>query len=262
MEPKKSLGQHWLHSERVDDVIEMAELDPGDHVLEVGPGTGNMTEMLLADGVSVTAVELDDDLFKQLKRESKQWHSMDVIRLALVHEDILQFDLSRLPADYKVVANIPYYLTGKLIRKLVESDNPPLSITLLIQKEVAQRLAADPGDMSIASVSAQLFGEVKLGPIIAPEYFTPPPTVDSQVVHIVRHSEPLFAGLNHKSFFRIVRAGFGEKRKKLRSSLSGGLHKSKEEIDQTLAAAGIAADARAQELDLNDWHKLWLRLSS
>jgi 16S rRNA (adenine1518-N6/adenine1519-N6)-dimethyltransferase len=255
--PNKELGQHWLHSSYLGRVLEMSDLRPGDHVLEIGPGPGNLTEALLAAGATVTAVEFDRELYAKLAGLYAGLHSPDSSRLQLVQGDILQFDLSDLPKNYKVVANIPYYLTGKILRFVTGSANPPLEMTLLVQREVAERLAAGPGALSVIALAVQLFGRVELGEVVPASAFTPPPRVDSQVVRIVRHERPLFGEVEVESLMRVVKAGFGEKRKKLRSSLAGGLHLSKAQAESLLEKANVPVGARAQELSLADWYKLW-----
>lgn len=252
METKKSLGQHWLKDEAILQAIcGAAELSDGDSVLEIGPGLGDLTHQLVKRAAQVYAVELDDRLYDKLKGD------LDYPNLELFHEDILKFDLTKLPPAYKVIANIPYYLTSNLLRTLSESSNPPLGITLLVQKEVAQRIAAGPGGMSLLAVSVQLYYRPKLGPVVAAELFQPPPKVDSQVIILKQRSKPLFTDLDSRLFFRIVKAGFAGKRKKLRGSLAAGLRLGKDDADKLLMTAGIDGNLRAQNLSLDDWHKLY-----
>lgn len=247
----KSLGQHWLKDRLILEAIaDRAELGPDDTVLEIGPGLGTLTSVLLARANRVEAVEFDSELARKLPAQFPGKN------LAVHNEDILKFDLTKLPAGYKVVANVPYYITSKIVHLLSESANPPSLAVLLVQKEVAERLAAEAGDMSTLSVAAQLYHEIKLGPLVPAEYFTPPPKVDSQVVILRRLPVPLFEDLDTKAFFRVVKAGFSARRKKLRSSLSGGLHISKPEVEQLLSQAGISPDARAESLSLDDWYRL------
>lgn len=259
MQPKKSLGQHWLFdSDSLEAMSVAAEVRPGDTVLEVGPGLGTLTEVLLSDGASVVAVEFDRDLYQKLIDETNQFSAEDRKNLDVINEDILKFDLTRLPKNYKVSANIPYYLTSNLIRIMLESPNPPSVMALLIQKEVAERIAAKPGEMGILSIATQFYAEVVLKELVPAKLFTPPPKVDSQIIQIKRRSTPLFPNVDTKKFFTIIRAGFSEKRKKLRSSLSGGLHISKSAADELLKQANIPSDARAQELTLEQWYKIYL----
>lgn len=252
METKKSLGQHWLKDEAALAAISRsAELSPSDTVLEIGPGLGDLTRKLTDKAGRVIAVEVDRDLADRLAREAPPDN------LKIINSDILKFDLGGLPLNYKVVANIPYYLTSNLIRVLSESANPPRLMVLLVQKEVAERLAAAPGQMSLLSVSAQLYYQPRLGQVVPAELFEPPPKVDSQVIVMRRHQLPLFEGLDSRRFFRIVKAGFAGRRKKLRGSLAAGLGMDKSQADELLEKAGISGDLRAQNLSLEDWHKLY-----
>lgn len=250
--PNKSLGQHWLKDQAVlSTIADSAGLVDGDYVLEVGPGPGTLTATLLQKGAIVTAVEYDAQLASTLALSLGSPKNLTV-----VYKDILAFNFSTMPAGYKVVANIPYYLTSKLIRVLSESNNPPAVAVLLIQKEVAERVCAAPGDMSLLSVSAQVYFKTQLGTIVPAHLFTPPPKVNSQVVIMTRRSKPLVDAKDQKSFFWLVKAGFSERRKKLRSSLSGGLGISKESADELLSIAGISGDLRAQNLSIENWLQL------
>lgn len=246
--PKKSLGQHWLHNRDVlAHIADLAEITPDDTVLEIGPGLGTLTSELLRRANKVIAVEFDQDLARKLPAQFPGKN------LEVVQSDILSFDLSPLPEGYKVVANVPYYITSKIVQLLMTAQNKPSTTVLLVQKEVAQRLAAKPGDMSILAVSAQMYAEVSLGPIVPAELFTPPPKVDSQVVVLKTRPQSLLGEVNEKIFFRLVKAGFSAKRKKLRSSLAGGLAISKKEAEDLLKKANISSEARAEMLALEDW---------
>ena len=255
--PKKSLGQHWLHDEpTLAAICDSVAVSTGDNVLEIGPGLGTLTRQLLARGARVTAVEFDETLAAQLAKTVLEDSPLGG-SLTVVQSDILRFDLTGLPAGYKVVANIPYYLTSNLIRVLCESTNPFSQAAILIQKEVAERVAAKPGDMSILSVSAQYYCEVSLGAVVPAKLFTPPPKVDSQVLVLKYREQPLFEGVDTRAFFRLVKAGFSQKRKTLVNSLSGGLAIPKDQVRAMLAAAGIPENTRAQALSLEDWHRLY-----
>ncbi|MET0980417.1 MAG: 16S rRNA (adenine(1518)-N(6)/adenine(1519)-N(6))-dimethyltransferase RsmA [Candidatus Saccharimonadales bacterium] len=249
--PNKSLGQHWLRDRDVlAHIADCAELVSDDAVLEIGPGLGTLTSELLRRSKKVIAVEFDEELARKLPA---QFPGKD---LTVVQSDILSFDLSQLPANYKVVANVPYYITSKIVQLLMTADNKPSVAVLLVQKEVAERLAARPGDMSILAVSAQLFADVTLGDVVGAEMFTPPPKVDSQVVIMKTRTTPFLTDVDEKDFFRVVKAGFSAKRKMLRSSLSGGLGISKGQAEVYLAAAGIAPNMRAESLTLDQWQTL------
>lgn len=282
MNPKKSLGQHWLFDEAsLQAMLNAGEITSEDVVLEVGPGLGTLTKLLCATAQRVIAVELDDTLAAELEENLQRLSSSGLTRrsskkldspiqsendttgnLEVIHEDILKFDFTTLPKKYKVIANIPYYLTSNLIRTMLESKNPPSTMVLLVQKEVAERVAAVPGAMGILSVATQFYADVALKELVPAELFTPPPKVDSQIIQIKRRMTPLFPDVDTKKFFQIVRAGFSEKRKKLRSSLSGGLGISKEQADQLLIKAQISLNVRAQELTLDAWHKLYQAVNS
>jgi 16S rRNA (adenine1518-N6/adenine1519-N6)-dimethyltransferase len=255
---KKELGQHWLHdASTLESICNIAEVGDQDFVLEIGPGLGTLTEHLLAYGATVTAVEFDEDLSVKLQQNAGEIFSDEAAaKLTIVNEDILKFDLTKLPAGYKVVANIPYYLTSNLVRVLSESANPPSSVTMLIQKEVAERIAAGPGGMSLLSVTAQMYFEPSLGPVVPAEYFSPPPKIDSQVIHLRRRNQPLFKDMDPRAVFRLVKAGFSNRRKTLLNSLAAGMHLSKDDTKALLERAGVNAQARPQELDLEDWLRL------
>jgi len=222
---KKELGQHWLHDEEsLQAMVDGIELTSNDTVLEIGPGLGTLTAPLAAGAKRVIAVK---------------------------------FNLTTLPKGYKIAANIPYYLTSNLLRVLCESSNPFSKATLLVQKEVAERVCAQPGDMSLLSVAVQLYTEPRLGMVVPAELFTPPPKVDSQILLLDYRTEPLFADLDTKLFFRVVKAGFAQRRKTLLNSLSAGLQLSREQTDAALEAADIFPAARAQNLSLAQWHQLY-----
>ncbi|MBX4197685.1 16S rRNA (adenine(1518)-N(6)/adenine(1519)-N(6))-dimethyltransferase RsmA [Candidatus Saccharibacteria bacterium] len=253
VQPKKSLGQHWLKDQlTLEAICASADLKETDTVLEVGPGQGDLTAQLVKRAGRVIAVELDEQLAASLPK------LINVPNLEVISADILKFDLTQLPADYKLVANIPYYLTSHLIRSFSESPNPPQAMVLLVQKEVAERIAAQPGQMSLLSASAQLYYQPTLGQVVPAELFEPPPKVDSQVIILKRRPKSLFKGLDTKLYFQIVKAGFAGRRKKLRSSLAAGLSIDKKSADELLKSAGISGDLRAQNLSLPDWHKLYL----
>lgn len=249
---KKSLGQHWLTDEAtLDAMCHAAEIGDDDVVLEVGPGAGTLTKKLVERADSVVAIEFDEKLARTLPQRIK------ANNLEVKNQDILKFDLTKMPPDYKVAANIPYYLTSKLIRVLMESSNAPLITALLVQKEVAQRVAASPGEMSLLSVSAQFYAEVSLGEIVPAYLFTPPPKVDSQILILKRRDKLPFEINDTKTFFKIVKAGFSARRKTLLNSLSGGLRLGKTEVESWLEKAGIDPKRRPQELSLEEWHKLY-----
>jgi 16S rRNA (adenine1518-N6/adenine1519-N6)-dimethyltransferase len=250
---KKSLGQHWLHDIKIlEDIASAAEVKEGDKVLEIGPGLGTLTQVLVDKGSEVTALEFDQDLIPRL---NKKFSNCD--KVAITKGDIRNFDYTTLPKDFKLVANIPYYLTSNLIRNISETANQPVIAALLIQKEVAERICAKPGKMGILSVSAQFYFDCSLDAVVGAAYFTPPPKVDSQVVVLKRRENKLF-NVDEKLFFKLVKAGFSEKRKTLKNSLSSTLGISKDDVDTMLSKASLLTNSRAQELSLEAWHKLYL----
>ncbi len=247
----KSLGQHWLRDRDVlSHIADCADLNKNDTVLEIGPGLGTLTSELLRQAGKVVAVEYDGELARKLPGQFPGKN------LEVINADILDFNLNDLPSGYKVVANVPYYITSKIVQMLMTAENKPSITVLLVQKEVAERLASKPGQMSILAVSAQVFADVSLGDMVPASLFTPPPKVDSQVVILKTRKDSFFKDINEADFFRVVKAGFSAKRKKLRSSLSGGLKITKSEVELILEKAGINPDMRAEALNLDDWTKL------
>jgi len=252
MKAKKSFGQNWLRDEYVlDEIVKSAEIVKNDTVLEVGPGLGTLTQKLVATGEDVVAVEADKDLLPRLGSMFQGKANFE-----LINDDILKFDLTKLNKDYKVVANIPYYLTSNLLRTLLESNNPPSAMVLLVQKEVAQRIMAKPGQMSVLAFSVQYYAKPEYIMDVKKELFDPVPKVDSAVIKISRGQKPAFEA-DIKKLFRLVKAGFGEKRKMLRNSISGGLGIETSLVENLLEDCKLKPTARAQELSLKDWQGLY-----
>ncbi|MCE7936746.1 ribosomal RNA small subunit methyltransferase A [Candidatus Saccharibacteria bacterium CPR2] len=253
--PKKRLGQHWLkNDDALKAMCDAGEVNQGDTVLEIGPGLGHLTEKILQRGANLIAVEKDHDLAKNLLNNISKFTNHESLKV--VCSDIRDFNLLDLPKGYKVVANIPYYLTSNLIRQLLSSQNPPSLVALLVQKEVAERITAKTGSKSLLTIAVELFAEPELGEVIPAKLFDPPPKVDSRIVILKVRDNPKFP-VDQKRFFQLVKAGFSNKRKKLKSSLSGGLCIGRPEIEKILDDANIDKNARAQALALDDWHKLY-----
>jgi len=247
--PNKGLGQHFLvDKESLEAIMAAAEPTAQDTVLEIGPGLGVMTRPLTAQAGRVVAVETDAVLAGLLRRNAPA-------NLEVVEEDVLKYDLRTLPAGYKVIANIPYYLTSKIFRLLIESPNPPRVMSLLIQKEVAERVTAHPGQMSILALSVQFYGQAELVRVVERHKFWPAPAVDSAILRVTV-TGPAFPA-DPPRLFRLIKAGFGEKRKQLRNALAGGLNCSVECILRLLDEARIESTARAQELSLTEWERLY-----
>ncbi len=252
---KKSLGQHWLNDEpSLGAMCVAADVQADDVVLEIGPGMGSLTKLLVKKAKQVIAVEFDPSLAVSLPSR------LNADNLEVRQQDILDFDFTTLPKDYKVVANIPYYLTSHLIRVISETSNQPSTAVLLVQKEVAQRVAARAGDMSLLSVTAQFYWQVSAAMEVPRVLFTPPPKVDSQILVLERFPKPRFPDVEPRDFFRLVKAGFSQRRKTLLNSLSAGLSRSRDETNSICERASIDSRRRPQTLTLDEWHSLYLAL--
>lgn len=257
---KKWLSQNWLSDEEaLDSVIKIAEVQKQDVVLEIGPGPGGLTQALLDYDATVYAVEFDKFLADQLKQKFSE--QIDSGQLTVFNEDFINFDLNQLPTDFKVVANIPYHITSKILDKLLTSKNKPKYISLLVQKEVAQRIAAKQGSLSIMAINAQLKAEVTLGRVVKAELFEPVPKVDSQIVGLKPFQQTTLE-VDETLFFRVVKAGFSQKRKKLINSLSAGMRVDKGTISSYFEELKIPLNSRAQQLNIEDWQKLALKFNN
>ncbi len=260
LRPRKGLGQHFLADPNVlHKIVEAAELSPEGVVLEIGPGLGMLTRQLAQAAGCVVAVELDEGMLGVLRGELAH-----LANLHLVQGDILQLDPATLirdalpsnlqsPLEYTVVANLPYYITSAAIRHLLEADLPPRRLVLTVQREVAKRIVAGPGDMSLLAVSVQYYGQPRIVARIPAGAFVPPPKVDSAVVRI----DTCIPGPSDaETFFRVARAGFGQKRKQLKNALAAGLGRSSSDVSAAMARAGIDSHRRAQTLSLAEWVSL------
>ena len=246
---KKSLGQNFLIDDKIIDFI-ASHATKNDEVLEIGPGLGFVTEQLAQNAKRVVALEIDKELINVLNKNLGSKTNFH-----LIEQDILKTNIDDLPFEYekiKVIANIPYYITSPIIQKFLHVEHKPEKIVLLIQKEVAQRLAAKPGDYSILGLSAQIYAKVTLGPVVKREFFTPPPKVDSQVVIL----EPLETPLASEKTMSLIKLGFIAPRKKLISNLSTSLKQSKEELQKIFAENNIDENARPADLSIEDWCNL------
>jgi 16S rRNA (adenine1518-N6/adenine1519-N6)-dimethyltransferase len=254
LRPSKGLGQNFLQDERaLQDIVAAAGIVPTDDILEIGPGLGNLTRHLALAAHKVTAVELDKSLFPALEKVVAPYKNVQ-----LVQGDILRLDPAGLmkSPDYLVVANIPYYITSALLRHLLESGGHPRRLVLTVQEEVAERICARPGKMSLLSLSVQVYGTPSIVAYIPAEAFYPAPKVDSAVLRVEILPEPLIPTALLEPFFTLIKAGFSQKRKTLRNSLSGGLGIAPAEAEKTLAAAGLDPMRRAETLSIEEWEKL------
>ncbi len=247
MRAKKSLGQNFLKSKAiVFDILNAANIKSNDIVLEIGPGKGTLTEELLKKAKLVIAIEKDDALIKYLA--DKFSIEIETGKLVLIHKDILDVNLSHLKLQsnsYKLVANIPYYITGQIFRLFLESNIPPSKIVLMTQKEVADRIVAKDGKESILSISVKIYGNPKLVKKVPARYFSPKPKVDSAILLIDKVSTPFKNSAEEKHFFKIIKTGFAHKRKLLKSNLE-----CKTDI---FNKCNINDSVRAENLNKNDW---------
>lgn len=254
LSPKKSLGQNFLiDSAALERIVAAAEVTSESSVLEVGPGLGSLTRYLAQAARRVVAVELDANLIPVLEDVLQSAGSVEI-----VHGDMLKLDPAHLmnESGYLVVANIPYYITSNLIRHLLEAPLKPSRMVLTIQREVADRITAKPGDMSLLALSVQVYGRPKVAARIPAGAFYPAPDVDSAALRIDLYPEPLIPMAQLDDFFRLTKAGFGQKRKTLRNSLSAGLSLSGEKTALMLQTAGIDPQRRAETLAIEEWKAL------
>ena len=252
--PDKSLGQNFLQDDaELRKIITVSQIAPTDTVLEIGPGLGSLTRYLAIMAKEVVTVELDESLLPILSKVIREFNNVKVVR-----GDILRITIADLvKADsFRVVANIPYYITSAIIRHLLESHPKPNSIVLTIQKEVAQRICAKPGEMSLLALSVQVFGQPEIVAEISSSAFFPEPNVDSSVIRLDTFSEPALPAAELDSFFRLAKAGFSQKRKTLRNSLSAGLSISGDDAEGLLKKAGIDPKRRAETLSIPEWANL------
>jgi 16S rRNA (adenine1518-N6/adenine1519-N6)-dimethyltransferase len=251
IKPTKSLGQNFLTDQSsLQEIVQIAEIDQRDNVLEIGPGLGNLTFMLAACAKEVIAVEIDPNLIPIL--ESIFANAGNV---RIIHGDILNIRINEIiqGPEYVVVANIPYYITSALFRHLLEAENRPARMILTVQYEVAERICAQPGKMSLLALSVQVYGSPELKAKIPAAAFYPQPEVDSAVVRVdLFDTLPIESG-QLDLFFRLAKAGFSQKRKTMRNALSAGMAWSKENTAEYLIRAGIDPQRRAQTLSLTEW---------
>lgn len=253
--PRKRLGQHFLTDAAVlDRIVAESGVGPGDTVLEIGAGTGDLTERLARTAGRVVAVELDETLCAHLRRRFAA-----TAAVAVVCADVLDYSPRELLAKggaappYHVVANIPYYITAPILRLFLESQDRPDRMTLMVQKEVAESIVAPPGKMTLLGASVQFYGEARLLFTVPPSAFYPPPQVASAVVRIDVRPRPAVDVPDVDAFFAVVRAGFATPRKQLHNALAGRLWLPPGSAPELLRAAGIDPTRRAQTLSLEEW---------
>lgn len=254
---KKSLGQNFLTDTSVIEAIfSIADVRPDDWVLEIGPGTGALTFLLSERVERLMAIELDRELVRRL-----QDHFIDSKHVSVLEGNILDIHLEEVISEssfgahgYKIIANIPYYITAPIIRTLLSLKERPSAMTLMVQDEVAERLAAPPGKMSLLSVMAQYYSDVEKKLFVPKEAFDPSPKVESAIVHLVPKRP--YDQAADQALFRIVRAGFSARRKTLANNLSAGFSVPREKVEEMLLALGLRKDVRAQALSVEEWMRL------
>jgi len=250
---KKSLGQNFLKSKQIiDKIIETADLKSKDIVLEIGPGKGILTEKLLEKSKKVIAIEKDHRLIEFLQEKFKQ--EIENNHLTLIYNDILEIDPRTLiKAPYKIVANIPYYITGQFLRKFLSSNFQPTKIVVMLQKEVAKRITTSDKKESILSLSVKTYGKPKYITTVKAINFSPTPKIDSAILSIDEISKNLLKNTDEKVFFRLIKKGFSSKRKMLINNLS---FIDKNKLKETLDKLGIPIKVRAEDLSLQNWISL------
>ena len=259
MRPNKSFGQNFLVDRAVLlQIVEAAEVASTDTVLEVGAGTGVLTRELAKRARWVVAVELERDMLALLKETTRGCANVELVARNLLYVDPVEvFDQE----PYKLVANLPYYITAPAFRHFLESANPPRLLVVMVQYEVAQRIVAEPGDLSLLGVSVQFYGKPEIIARVPARAFYPAPKVDSAIlrVDVYEEEDAIHKALTQKErdrFFRVVQAGFSEKRKQLHNALAHGLHCKDEKVRAWLAKAGIDASRRAETLSIEEWLRI------
>jgi 16S rRNA (adenine1518-N6/adenine1519-N6)-dimethyltransferase len=255
IKPNKTFGQNFLLNDIVlRDIVDSVPISKKDSLLEVGPGIGNLTAQLIATGLPVLSVE-KDETFLPILKDLKKNH--DNFEFAI--DDILHFNFQEALAghDYHVVANIPYYITGKIIQIFVRSTHKPKTITILVQKEVAKNLTSSSGNLNLLALSVQLYGDAKLVQTVLARDFYPAPKVDSAVVQISLYDKPRYIISDEKKFFSLLRACFSGKRKQLHNTLSQYIQGDKKRALDLLASVNIDSHVRPQEVSLDQWIKLY-----
>lgn len=265
LRPHKKLGQNFLVNRHVlQQILTTAEVGSKDTVLEIGAGLGTLTEALAEQAHRVVAVEIDQELVAILQERLASFANVEIVPADILTLDIAQLLQEGYTGDtpsYKVVANIPYYITSAVMRHLLEAEKKPQLIVLMLQREVAQRITAQPGQMSLLAVSVQFYGQPRFITRVPAKAFYPVPKVDSAIVRIDPHEQQLLETNEIAPFFDVVRAGFAQRRKQLRNALAHGLALSVESVAQAMMEAGIEEQRRAQTLSISEWITLYRALS-
>ncbi|MFA7244523.1 MAG: 16S rRNA (adenine(1518)-N(6)/adenine(1519)-N(6))-dimethyltransferase RsmA [Patescibacteria group bacterium] len=253
----KLLGQNFLVDENaLTKIIEAGDIEPADTIIEIGPGLGVLTERLVEKANKVISIELDQKLAELLSQNSNLKSQIEISKLEILNANALDFDLSKLQAEsYKLIANIPYYITSKILEKFLTAEKKPKTIVLLVQKEVAERICAPSGAMSVLSVAVQAYGEPEIVDIVSAASFFPAPKVDSAILK-VKGINWKVKSITEKDFFQVVKIGFAARRKTLLNNLSAALRLDKGTILNILKSVKLNENVRAQELSIAEWQTL------
>lgn len=257
MRPNKSFGQNFLVDRSVlERIVEAADIQPHDHVLEVGAGTGVLTRELAKRAVDgrVVAVELERDMLKLLEETTGAYPNVELLAQNLLFLDPVEV-FGQQP--YKLVANLPYYITAPTFRHFLESANPPRLLVVMVQYEVAQRIVAGPGDLSLLGISIQFYGRPQIVARVPASAFYPAPKVDSAILRVDVNPQAPLTREERDRFFKVVQAGFSERRKQLHNSLASGLHIKDQQVRTLLNTATIEASRRAETLSIDEWLRVW-----
>lgn len=260
-DPVKSKGQNFLINQQViEKIVHTAELNKTDRVLEIGPGLGILTDELVARAGKVAAIELDKELAKYLRIKFSQADNFNLFEGDALK--LLNQATNWLGAEYKVVANLPYQITSHLLRLLMEHSRPPRQMVIMVQKEVAERICAQAGQMSVLAVMMQYYGQVRLVKVVSKSNFWPQPQVNSAILKWTANRMQVVGQadkLNERKFFKLVKVGFAQKRKMLKNNLASLYAMDK--ITQTLNSLGLNIKVRPQELKVKEWVELYKKLS-
>ncbi len=268
---RKRFGQHFLTDVRIlESIVDAAQITRSDTGLEIGPGLGHLTKVLAARARQVTAVEIDRDLAARLMSELASWPNVRIVTGDVLDRQPIEWlyasgetsveageSAASISIPFKLVANLPYYITSAILRHVLEAAVKPQVIVVMVQREVAQRMVAQPPSMNLLAVSVQCFAQVKIMRTIAPGAFYPPPKVESAVVRMQVLDHPRLPAAESAGFFQVVHAGFGEKRKQLRNSLARGLGLEPVVVEALLVRASIDPSRRAETLGLEEWQALY-----
>ncbi len=262
---RKGLGQHFLvNSGVLKNITHAADLSPQDLVLEIGPGLGILTRELVEQSGYVIAVELDPHMVELLQQTLSEYKNFSLIHkdvLEIEPQDIIEQEISKFPSSvnpkqYKLVANLPYYITQPIIRRFCEAKLKPSVMVIMVQKEVAKNIVAQPGDLSILAIAVQFYGKPQIVGYVPAGNFYPAPKVDSAILKIDMYTQPRYPVSSEAHFFKIVRAGFCAARKQVANSLAQGLAITKPEVLSLMQPAGVDPQKRAETLTLEEWSRL------